>query len=152
MFNSAPRKFFDSLMIYWVMVTLFPTAFFVMVYSGMEAQGVFNEKIVSIPISHIALWIGTCMLFLILFRISANKPLNRKALWLTSFLSASVWYFFKWTFVYYISYNKTYPTLYGSVSSLLILMLWIYLSWLILLFGMRFCEALISDFGKNKQA
>ncbi|PAF46568.1 hypothetical protein BKH41_08930 [Helicobacter sp. 12S02232-10] len=152
MFNSKPRKFFDSLVVYWAMMTLFPIAFFMSIYFSKEVQGVFKDKVNGLFFPDVLLWLGTCVLFLILFQISANKLLNKKALVFTSFASASIWYLFKWGFVYYVSYNKTYPTLYGSVSVLLILMLWIYISWLILLFGMRSCEAFISNFGKNEKS
>ncbi|PAF47994.1 hypothetical protein BKH46_01395 [Helicobacter sp. 12S02634-8] len=150
MFDSKPRKFFESLMVYWTMVTLFPAAFFVMMYFSNEVQGMLKDKINGLFFPDILAWLGTCILFLILFRLSANKVLGKRVLVFTSFASASIWYLFKWGFVYYVAYNKTYPTLYGSVSVLLILMLWIYISWLILLFGMRTCEALISGLGKSK--
>ncbi|WP_257842603.1 YihY family inner membrane protein [Helicobacter sp. 13S00477-4] len=149
MFNSKPRKFFDSLIVYWAMMTLFPIAFFLSIYFSGEVQGILKNKVNEVLLPDILLWLGTCILFLILFRVSANKFLNKKALLFTSFSSASIWYLFKWGFVYYVSYNKTYPTLYGSVSVLLIMMLWIYISWLVLLFGMRTCEAFISNFGKK---
>lgn len=150
MFNSKPRRFFDSIIVYWAMMTLFPIAMSILIYFSGEFQGVLNRTTNSY-LPDFLLWLGTCILFLTLFRVSANKPLNKKALFFTSFICASVWDFFKWGFVYYISYNKTYPTLYGSVSVLLILMLWIYISWLVLLFGMRFCEAFISNFGKKRK-
>ncbi|WP_257874512.1 YihY family inner membrane protein [Helicobacter sp. 11S03491-1] len=151
MFNSKPRKFFDSLIVYWAMVTLFPIAISLSIYFSGEVQNVLKNKADDSFLSDFLLWLATCVLFLILFRISANKPLNKKILVFTSFLSASIWDLLKWGFVYYISYNKTYPTLYGSVSILLILMLWIYISWLVLLFGMRSCQACISNFGKKDE-
>ncbi|PAF53109.1 hypothetical protein BKH42_07710 [Helicobacter sp. 13S00482-2] len=151
-FNSKPRRFFESLIVYWVMMTLFPAGISTLIYFSAQVQGVFkNEQNINIFANFLA-WLATCLLFLVLFRISANKPLDKRILLLTSFVSASVWYFLKWGFVYYVSYNKTYPTLYGSVSVLLILMLWVYISWLVLLFGMRICEALVSDFGKKRQS
>lgn len=151
-FNSKPRRFFESLIVYWVMMSLFPAGISLLIYFSSEVQGVFKDKQNISIFANFLVWLATCLLFLILFRISANKRLNKKILLITSFVSASVWYFLKWGFVYYVSYNKTYPTLYGSVSVLLILMLWVYISWLVLLFGMRICEALISNFGKRRES
>lgn len=151
-FNSKPRRFFESLIVYWVMMSVFPIGISLLIYFSAEVQGLFKDKQNIGIFAKFLAWFATCLLFLILFRISANKRLNKKILILTSFVSASVWYFLKWGFVYYVSYNKTYPTLYGSVSVLLILMLWVYISWLVLLFGMRICEAWISNFGKKRES
>ncbi|MDO7252810.1 YihY family inner membrane protein [Helicobacter cappadocius] len=151
-FNSKPRRFFESLIVYLVMMAVFPAGISILIYFSAEVQGVFKNKQNISIFANVLAWLATCLLFLILFKISANKRLNKKLLLLTSCLSASLWYFLKWAFVYYVSYNKTYPTLYGSVSVLLILMLWVYISWLVLLFGMRIYEALISDFGKKRES
>lgn len=148
MFNSKPRKFFDSLVVYWSMMTLFPLGILVSIYFSAEVQYLFKNKDNAF-LYDILPWILTWILFLILFQISANKTLNKKVLFFTSLVCGSIWYIFKWGFIYYVSYNKAYLTLYGSVSILLILMLWIYISWLIILFGMRSCEALVSNFGRK---
>jgi len=42
-------------------------------------------------------------------------------------------------FVYYVTFNKTYTTLYGSFSTIMFFLIWIYLSWIIFLYGVKFC-------------
>ncbi len=150
MFDSKPRKFFDSLIMYWTMITLFPLGSAVIFYFSATAQGFLGLPQQFLYSSDIFTWLATCILFLILFRISANKPLHKKTLVVSSFLSGSVWFLLKSLFVYYISYNKTYTTLYGSVSIVLFLMVWIYISWLVLLFGMRSCQGILQCFRLEK--
>ncbi|RUM45870.1 MAG: hypothetical protein DSY46_01585 [Hydrogenimonas sp.] len=45
-------------------------------------------------------------------------------------------------FIYYTVHNKTYTTIYGSFSTLLFFMLWIYISWIIFLYGQKLCYLL----------
>ncbi|WWW12312.1 YhjD/YihY/BrkB family envelope integrity protein [Arcobacter cryaerophilus gv. pseudocryaerophilus] len=45
-------------------------------------------------------------------------------------------------FIYYVVYNKTYTTIYGSLSTLLFSILWIYISWIIYLYGIKICHKL----------
>ncbi|WP_299326189.1 YihY family inner membrane protein [uncultured Helicobacter sp.] len=150
MFNSKPRKFFDSLMMYWTMITLFPLASVAMFYFSLYAQDILNAHSKSLLWSHIFSWCATCVLFLVLFRISANKPLHKKTLLISSCVSGSIWFMMKNLFVYYVTLNTTYSTLYGSVSIVLFLMVWIYVSWLVMLFGMRACQGILQCFRLEK--
>ena len=142
MFNSKPRKFIDSLMVYWVMMTFFPIVIAALFYFNAKVTPILQNTFQFFLLGKIFPWMVVCMLFFVLFKISANKTLQNKILILSSIACASIWYAFKTLFFFYINYNKTYPSLYGSISMLLILMLWIYLSWIILLFGMRVCKGI----------
>jgi len=144
MFDSKPRKFFDSLMMYWTMITLFPLGSIVVLCFSISAQGAFGLK--GSYASDIFSWVAICVLFMVLFRISANKVLHKKTLFISAFVSGTIWYILKNLFVYYVAYNKVYATLYGSVSIVLFLMVWIYVSWLIMLFGMRSCQGILRFF------
>ena len=42
----------------------------------------------------------------------------------------------------YVIYNKTYTTIYGSLATLLFTFLWIYISWIIYLYGIKMCHKL----------
>lgn len=44
----------------------------------------------------------------------------------------------KMLFAYYFEYNEIYETLYGSLSFIFFVLLWIYISWSIFLYGMKF--------------
>ncbi|MCE3036749.1 YihY family inner membrane protein [Helicobacter sp. faydin-H20] len=142
MFNSKPRKLLDSLTMYWVFITFFPIMIAGVFYLINILGALLSNTFSFFLFTKIASWVTTYFLFILLFQLSANKALNKKILFLSSFISASVWQFFKWGFISYIAYNKAYPSLYGSISILLISMLWIYLFWTILLFGMRLCEGI----------
>lgn len=65
-----------------------------------------------------------------------------------SFLASLIWHVAKWLFVQYMVVNQTYSSLYGSFSALLFLLVWIYLSWLLLLHGLRVCYLLHCHGGK----
>ena len=151
MFNTKPRKWLDSLILYWLMVTFFPIMIVGIFYLNTAITHFLASKFQILILGNFFSLVFVCIFFLILFRISANQELNTKILVISSCICASIWYLFKIMFVSYISYNKTYPTLYGSISVLLISMIWIYFSWIILLFGMRVCKgiSIIVEESKN---
>lgn len=149
MFDSTPRKFFDSLVMYWTMVTLFPVVLAFSIYFSTEVQKTLKGTADLSVLLDLIPYILTWAMFFLLFKLSANKPIRLLSLIISSFLTASVWLLTKWAFVYYVFYNQTYKSVYGPISIFLFLMLWIYVSWFVVLYGMRFCEGFATNFGKR---
>ena len=89
-------------------------------------------------LSYLMIW----LLFFLIYRITPNIRINNRIVLFVSFLVAILWILAKRLFVYYVLVNKTYASLYGSFSMLLFFLLWIYLSWFLLLQGMRLCNQL----------
>ena len=131
------------------MITLFPISLALSIYFSGEVQKTLKGVADLSFLFEILPYFITWVMFFLLFKISANKRLPFISLALSSFLSTAVWLITKWGFMYYIFYNQTYKSMYGQISILLFLMLWIYISWFIVLCGMRFCEGFSSDFGRN---
>jgi membrane protein len=78
-------------------------------------------------------------IFFIIYKIAINADVSTKAALISSLVVATVWGLAKNSFVQYVFYNKTYSTMYGSFSSLIFFFLWIYVSWIIVIYGMKLC-------------
>ena len=85
----------------------------------------------------------------VLFKISVNKPISIRASMISAFLTLSVLKITQSLFIYYVLYNTTYVTIYGTLSVLLFLFLWIYISWTIYLYGIKLCHKLNMEYQKN---
>ena len=77
-----------------------------------------------------------------IYKVAPKDKIPTKIVALSSFIATFVWYIAKSIFVIYLFYNKTYTTIYGSISVALFLFLWIYISWTIFLHGMQLCSVL----------
>ena len=95
-------------------------------------------------LSYMLIW----MLFFVLFKVSPNMRISVRIALKVSFVASMLWHLAKWLFVHYLVTNQTYATLYGSFSALLFLLVWIYLSWLLLLQGLRACYLMHCHSGK----
>lgn len=82
------------------------------------------------------------VIFYSLFKLSVNKQIDNKAALISSFITLLVLSITKNLFIYYVIYNKTYSTIYGSLSTLLFTFFWIYISWIIYLYGIKMCHKL----------
>ncbi|MDX4026605.1 YhjD/YihY/BrkB family envelope integrity protein, partial [Aliarcobacter skirrowii] len=74
------------------------------------------------------------------FKVSVNKKVSIKAAFISSFVTLATLSITKNLFVYYVIYNKTYTTIYGSLATLLFTFFWIYISWIIYLYGVKMCH------------
>jgi len=85
------------------------------------------------------------MVFYVAYQLSANIRIDISAAMISSFIASLIWYLSKSAFVFYVVHNKTYTSIYGSISTLLFFFLWIYISWAIFLHGLKFCDLLNRD-------
>jgi len=96
-------------------------------------------------VPYLIIWVIFCVTYL----ISVNDEIKFKSALFSSFAASLVWYLGKSAFVYYVLYNKTYLSVYGSFSAVLFFFVWIYISWIIFLYGLKFC-AYLSNSSKFK--
>lgn len=140
-FHTKKRTIWESVTTYWTLLTLSPLALVAFFYVSSKVSSFWSEQAIAgwfnimVVFPYLIIW----ALFFLIYKISANTRVNTKAAALSSFVIALVWNITKVSFVYYIFYNKTYATIYGSFSILLFFFLWIYLSWIIFIYGLKLC-------------
>ncbi|MFA6136767.1 MAG: YihY family inner membrane protein [Sulfurimonas sp.] len=140
-FHAKKRTLWESITTYWTMLTLTPIALGVSFYmSAMLATVIESNEITSgINILPIIPYIIIWALFFLLFQIAANTKIEPKASLISSFIISIVFSISKNAFIYYVFYNKSYTTMYGSFAILIFLFLWIYVSWIIFIYGLKLC-------------
>jgi len=147
-FDAKPRGLWDSITTYWTMLTLTPIALGISFYiTGYIATLMASNSLTSgfniLPlVPYLIIW----GLFFLLFQISANTQVNPKASAISSFIISLVFNLSKNAFVYYVFLNKSYTTIYGSFAILMFLFLWIYVSWIIFIYGLKLCHILNERF------
>ncbi|KAB7885570.1 YihY family inner membrane protein [Poseidonibacter ostreae] len=99
---------------------------------------IYNNNILNIFISYLFSW----LIFYLLFKLSVNRKIDNKAALISSLITLISLSLTKNLFIYYVIYNKTYTTIYGSLATLLFTFFWIYISWIIYLYGIKMCHKL----------
>ena len=152
-FHSQKRDFFNKVTVYWTTMTLFPILFSFSIYLSVKIQNLLNSSTYTQNIDFLALvpFFTIFAMFWLAYNLGANKNLDFKALFISSFVSATIFSIAKSLFVYYVVYNKTYDSLYGSFSVILFAFVWIYVSWIIFLSGAYLCEFLDNYFKEKEK-
>ncbi|MDD5400722.1 MAG: YihY family inner membrane protein [Sulfurimonas sp.] len=150
-FHAKKRGLWDSVTTFWTLLTLTPIGLGVSFYiTGYVANLMASSQLTAnINILKYTPYLIIWALFFLIFQISANTKIHAKASLISSFITSIVFSIAKNGFIYYVFYNKSYETIYGSFSILMFLFLWIYASWIIFIYGLKLCY-LINGIYQNK--
>lgn len=150
-FRSPPRRFFSSLSTYWTLVTLMPIGIALSIYLTGYAQALLDQaggKGINLAslLPYLLIWV----IFMLLFKISPSREIETKPALLASLITAVVWSVIKSAFLYYVLYNQAFNDIYQSFSAIMFFLLWIYVSWIVLLYGMKLCVLLEDSADEEK--
>jgi len=137
---SRSRPLLKRLVIYWAVLTLAPllvgaslslTSWLVGLSMGYAKHvpllGVGSLKMLPV--------LFTTLAFAMLFRLVPNRYVPHAHALIGAVVAAVVFETMNRVFGYYISHFPTYKLVYGAFASVPIFLMWIYLSWLTILFG-----------------
>ena len=128
-FQTKKRPIYKMFLLYISFLMILPMMFALFVL----ASSVLKDDLYIRFISFIFMW----GFFIIIFQISTSAKISFLATIIGSFSTLATLSLMKTLFTYYVSYNTTYSTIYGSFSVLLFFFLWIYISWTIFLYGIK---------------
>ncbi|MEY3089925.1 MAG: hypothetical protein RL113_241 [Pseudomonadota bacterium] len=148
-FATPKRTLSEALKTYLFLLIVLPTMMASSFYFSSFMQSYLDQIEITSTI-HLYTFLPyfiSWMMFYIAYQLSANTHVEVSAALISSFIASLIWHLSKSAFVYYVLYNKTYNSIYGSISTLLFFFLWIYISWAIFIHGLKFCDLL----NKNEQ-
>ncbi len=99
--------------------------------------------------SHLFPWLITSVTLFLLYYFVPNTYVNHKTASLSALFSGLLFEISKVLFSIYITEFAIYDKLYGALAALPIFMLWLFISWMIILWGASFCITLQSDNDTN---
>lgn len=136
--------------IYWAVITLGPVLLLV------------SFNLVDASVSHLAGWIGvagdgaadgggalvvwmgrlgsltaSCLLLFLLYVLMPNTRVRVKPALVGAVVAGVLWEVAKWVFRLYVSQAVSYSVLYGTLGLIPLFLLWLYFTWLIMLFGLE---------------
>jgi len=136
---ARPRSFLHRMINYWALLTLGPLLIAAGIYVTTEytAFGKLQTEVFGstgpIILSYLVV---TAAFFLLYFVLPNTKVKAGAAIWGAA-VAALVWIAAKSLFGYCVTEWRLYNTLYGALALIPITVFWIYITWLIVLFGLQ---------------
>ena len=132
------RGFLQRTINYWALLTLGPLLIALGIYMTTRYSyiGKVLRTFTFVTPAILSFLITTIALFLLYFILPNTKVRARPAIWGAA-VAAIVWIIAKNLFGYCVTELKLYSSVYGVLSLIPITVLWIYITWLIVLFGLQ---------------
>ena len=137
---SRPRSLLQRVLVYWAVLTLAPllvggSLSLTSWLAGLSAGYVQQMPALSIDVLKVIPVILTTAAFTLLFRVVPNRYVPMRHAILGGVIAAAAFETMNQAFAFYISHFPTYKLVYGAFASVPIFLMWVYFSWLTVLFG-----------------
>ena len=137
---SRPRSLLQRVLVYWAVITLAPLLVggsltltsWLVGFSAEYAQRI--PKLSMDAIKLIPLMLTTAA-FTFIFRVVPNRFVPMRHAIIGGLIGAIAFESMNRAFAFYISHFPTYKLVYGAFASVPIFLMWVYFSWLTVLFG-----------------
>jgi membrane protein len=136
---SRGRSFLNRIINYWALLTLGPLLLGLGIYitTRSAALGQLQRTLFSyIGPAVLSYIVATVAFFLLYFVLPNTKVKTTAALWGAA-VAAFVWTLAKWGFGLYVVKFVPYSAIYGVLGLIPLGVLWIFVTWLIVLFGLQ---------------
>ncbi len=136
-----PRGWGSRVLLYWAALTLGPilvvggiaVASYViampMLQDATAQMGLGRQLLKALPFAITFITLG------LLYTVVPNRSVSKRDASIGALLGAVLFEVARWGFAVFVHQAKTYDQIYGALAALPILLLWIYLSWIIVILG-----------------
>jgi len=153
----AGRPWHMRVITYWAVITLGPILLLVSLYVAGRI-GPWTEHLPVIGgvfqfLSRFAALASSWLLLFAVYALMPNAHVRRRPAMIGSFIAAVLWEIGKWGFSLYVSRAVPYSALYGSLFLIPLFLFWVYLNWLVVLFGLEITYTLqtLPDFRRRQR-
>lgn len=149
--HTKARSFWMRVSIYWTLMTLMPLALASSFYLSHFIQRALDSSSYTKNINFLEFlpFVIILAIFAVTYAICINRKVPLWRIFGVGFVASGVWNISKLFFISYVFYNKSYESIYGSLSTLLFFFVWMYVSWIIFLFGLKACVYGLDDISDN---
>ncbi|MCK5225844.1 MAG: YihY/virulence factor BrkB family protein [Planctomycetes bacterium] len=133
------RNFLQRTINYWALLTLGPLLLGAGIYVSTRhaSIGQLQQTILSHTAPAVLSYLVTTIAFFFLYFVLPNTKVNAKSAIWGAAIAALVWALAKWGFGIYVVKFIPYSQIYGVMGLVPLGVLWIFISWIIVLFGLQ---------------
>jgi membrane protein len=153
-FNSpGGRPWLRRIPIYWAVITLGP----VLVWLSLSVAGRLVGAAEQVPVLGVLVsWASglfalaaSWLLLFLLYKLMPNTTVSVRAALAGSFVAAVLWELGKFGFGLYVNKALPYAKIYGALGLIPLFLFWVYITWIIVLFGLELTYTLQAMKGKR---
>lgn len=146
------RAWHHRIAIYWAVVTLGPILLFLSLYVAGSvvawAEDTLHLTAAMRLTGRTAALMASWLLLFLTYVLMPNVRVHWRPALVGSFVAAALWEVAKWGFKFYVAEAVNVSLIYGSLGMIPLFLFWLYLTWLIVLFGLQLTYTLQAMHGR----
>lgn len=145
---TRSRGLLSRLLVYWTVLTLGPlligVSFSISSYLAAVGEDVFTNQAVSLwtRLSWVMPYVLTLVAFTLLYTTVPNRQVRLRDSIVGALIGATLFAALRYGFLLFVANARSYETIYGAMAALPLFLLWMYLSWTVVLVGAVITAAL----------
>lgn len=135
---KKPRPIFQRILVFWAILSIGPFALALSLWASamiLQQHLVTGFSFLKSIMSFMVPVVFSGLLMSLVYYIVPNRRIKFRDAMVGGFFTAIIFELMRVGFTMYLSYFPTYTLIYGAFAILPIFLIWVYLSWLILLLG-----------------
>ena len=144
-----------TFLVYWAVLTLGPIALgaSIVITSYINSLPIINEVVAenSVWFKNILPLLMASIAFTVMYYVIPNRKILIKHALASAFIAALLFEIAKSGFGLFVKYFSTYELVFGALAAIPLFLIWIYVSWNIVLFGAEVCFGLSNNELRNNE-
>ena len=149
----AERPVHIRLAIHWSIITLGGGLLVMSLYMSSQfldyMGGVVDSSNINRLLNHVVSMLASWVLLFLVYALMPNTQVSIRAAGVGSLVGALLWEAAKFAFQIYVAKAVPYSALYGSLGLIPLFLFWIYVTWMIVLFGLILTRTLQTLHGRS---
>ena len=151
-FKARDHSIFKTIFTYFIVIIIVPIGLIISFYFTGQINTFIDNHIFNISMEGPAFapslieW----LLFFLIYKYAPNVFVYYKASAISSFIAVVIWSATKALFVHYVFLAKATSTIYGPFAITIFFLTWIYISWIIFVYGLRLCYLINRSYGYSQ--
>ena len=140
-FKVKQTSYVHTVLRYFSLIIIMPSGLALSFYLTGSINGYINEVLFhkDIITSNFVAFGIEWFLFFIFYKFAPNTFVYYKAALISAFIATIIWSTSKIIFIEYVFFSKSTSTIYGPFAVYIFFLMWMCLSWVIFVYGMRLC-------------
>lgn len=151
-FKTKDQSALKTIFTYFTVIIVVPIGLLVSFYFTGQISAFIDANIYNLGLksSSIIPMLIEWILFFLIYKFAPNIFVYYKASAISSFIAVLIWSATKTLFIHYVFLAKATSTIYGPFAITIFFLTWIYISWIIFVYGLRLCYLINRSYGYSK--
>ena len=151
-FKTKDQSILKTIFTYFTVILVVPIGLLISFYFTGQISAFIDDNIYDLGLnsSSIVPMLIEWILFFLIYKFAPNVFVYYKASAISSLIAVLIWSATKTLFVQYVFLAKATSTIYGPFAITIFFLTWIYISWIIFVYGLRLCYLINRSYGYSK--